>query len=469
MIRIIQLFSYSVILLFCYSVCVTAQIQVAPDRYRIEFTDKNNSSFSIDKPQLFLSEKALQRRAKHGFAVTDADMPVSAVYIDSLKKMGFDVMNCSRWFNSAILRSSPEEIEKLDGLSFIKHNRIIKNELEQVGIIDTVLIIEGDKQKFALEYEKAPDYYGMAAEQIGMLKGHLLHERGFRGQGIFIAVIDGGFYNVNELSGFDSLHISGRLKGFKNFTHDIGNPLGNNNHGTNVLSILAACIPDTLIGSAPEADYLLLRSEETEHEYLVEEDNWIAAAEYADSIGVDMISSSLGYSRFDDATQNHTHEELDGRTIRVSRAATMAAARGILVCISAGNSGIAGLKSITAPADADSIITVGAVNRQGTYANFSSCGPTADNRTKPELVAVGSRTAYQNSMGAVLRGNGTSYSTPLLAGIIACFWQANPDKTNMQIIEAIKKSASHFDAPDHFYGYGIPDFGKLIETTETSQ
>jgi len=280
---------------------------------------------------------------------------------------------------------------------------------------------------------------------------------------MFIAVIDGGFYNVKELSAFDSLRTSGRLRGFKNFTPDVKNPLGDNSHGTNVLSIMAAYLPGQLIGSAPDADYLLLRSEEIGHEYIVEEDNWLSAVEYADSIGVDIISCSLGYTTFDDSSQNHHHSKLDGRTVRTSQAATMAAARGMIVCMSAGNEGNSKWKYIAIPADADSIITVGAVYPNGNYAEFSSVGPTADNRVKPDVMAIGARTFYQNSMGNIVTGNGTSYSTPLIAGLVACLWQANPDKNNMEIIEMVKRSASHFDNPNSTYGYGIPDFSLLID------
>ena len=455
-----RLFCYSIIQLLSYSVILNAQIPVAPDRYRIEFTDKNYSSFSVNQPQFFLSERALQRRVKQGIAITSADLPVSAVYLDSLKQMGFEVLNCSRWFNSAIIRSSPEEIEKLANVGFIKRNTVVQRENNLETETKTV---KEYTNAVEFKYVSASQYYGMAADQIGMLNGQALHERGFRGKGMFIAVTDGGFYRLNELSGFDSLRVSGRLRGFKNFTPNSEEPLGSHSHGTNVLSILAACLPGELIGSAPDADYLLLRSEEIEHEYLVEEDNWIAAVEYADSMGVDVINCSLGYTRFDDRLQDHRYNELDGRTVRASRAAAMAAARGIIVCVSVGNEGEINWKGVAVPADADSIIAVGAVYPNGLYAEFSSNGPTVDKRIKPDLTAIGSRTAYQNSMGSIVYGNGTSYSTPLLAGLIACFWQANPDMTNMEIIETVKRSANRFHAPDSYYGYGIPDFAKLLE------
>ena len=460
------------------SIDVHAQIQIAPDRYRVEFTDKNHNSFSIDNPTMFLSERALQRRANHGIEVTQVDLPVSFLYIDSLKRMGFEVLNTSRWFNSATIRCLPEEIEKLNKIDFVKQTFTPKKEVIEIEIedeedndeidLETLLRLlfqddyDDNGDDFEYQYVEAPLYYGGAAAQIGMLNGQALHERGFRGQGMFIAVIDGGFFRANELSGFDSLRTAGRFHGLVNFTPDSENPFGRNSHGTNVLSILATCLPGKMIGSAPEADYILLRSEEIEHEYRVEEDNWIAAVEYADSIGVDLISCSLGYTTFDDFSQNHNKDDLDGRTVRTSRAATMAAARGMIVCISAGNSGNDDWGIISVPADADSIVAVGAVYLNGRRAEFSSVGPAADNRIKPDLMAIGARTAYQNSMGSIVTGSGTSYSTPVIAGLIACLWQANKDKTNMEIIEMVKRTASHFDNPDTLYGYGIPDFSKLI-------
>ena len=441
-----------------------AQLRIAPDRYRIEFTDKNHSAFSVHYPHLFLSQQALQRRARQGIEVTHDDLPVSAVYVDSLKRMGFEVLNTSRWFNSATVRCSPEDLEKLQNVDFIKRTENVKKTENQETEPELEhLYSDDDEDDFELQFDEASSYYGGAAAQTGMLNGQALHQRGFRGKGMLIAVIDGGFFRVNEISGFDSLHVSGRLRGFKNLTPDLENPLGNHSHGTNVLSILAAWLPEQMVGSAPEADYLLLRSEEIGHEYIVEEDNWIVAVEYADSAGVDIITSSLGYTTFDDRSQNHSRQDLDGRTIRTSRAAAMAAARGIIVCLSAGNDGDAYWRTVSVPADADSVITVGSVNRNGKRSSFSSTGYTADNRIKPDLMAMGERTAYQSVMGFINTGNGTSYSTPLLAGFIACLWQAFPEKTNMEIIEMVKSSASHYKSPNALYGYGIPDFFKLLE------
>ena len=448
-----------------------AQLELAPGRYRVEFTDKNHNKFSIEQPRYFLSERALQRRAKQNIAVSPADLPVSDCYIDSLKQLGFEVLNTSRWFNSATIRCSPEHLEKLKDVNFIKHalpapKENVRDASDDSGDIYTTpfsfFFRTGNEDAVSSKYGASTHYYGQAADQVGMMNGHALHDLGFRGKGVLIAVIDGGFHKVMELSGFDSLRNSGRLREIKNFTPDIENITGNNNHGTNVLSIIASHLPGRMIGSAPDADYVLLRSEELEHEYIVEEDNWIAAVEYADSIGVDLITSSLGYTTFDEPLQNHSYRDLDGRTVRTSRAATLAAARGMIVCVSAGNDGDTRWRYISVPADADSVLTVGAVDRESRYVSFSSKGYTADRRIKPDLMAMGRETAYQNSMGVINTGNGTSYSTPLLAGFVACLWQAFHEKSNMEIMDMMKRSASHFHEPDSLFGYGIPDFAKLI-------
>jgi subtilisin family serine protease len=454
-----------------------AQIQVAPDRYRVEFTDKKHNVYTISQPQNFLSERALQRRERQGIAVSQADLPVSVCYIDSLKQLGFEVLNSSRWFNSATIRSSQENLEKLNHVSFIKHTPVIQKEKVQDTTVDkgydfktsfSFLFRKKNEEEAGPKYNAPVEYYGMAADQVGMMNGQALHDRGFRGKGMLVAVIDGGFYKVMELSGFDSLRNSGRLRETKNFTPDFDTNTSENNHGTNVLSIIASNLPGRMIGSAPDADYVLLRSEEINHEYIVEEDNWIAAVEYADSIGVDLITSSLGYTTFDDVSQNHSYCELDGRTIRASQAAAMAAGKGMIVCVSAGNDGETNWKYISVPADADSVITIGAVDREARYASFSSKGYTSDKRIKPDLVAMGKETAYQHSIGNINTGNGTSYSTPLLAGLITCLWQAFPDKSNMEIMDMLKRSASHFQEPDSLYGYGIPDFSKLLPFSSLS-
>ena len=399
--RIKTLYKFVFISLFLiWTPSLSAQIKVAPDRYCIEFTDKKHNNFTLARPGEFLSERALQRRAKQKIEITQADLPVSSYYTDSLAKMGIEVLNASRWFNSAVVRCADADIEKIKGLNFIKKTGQLPEKKKSTTPNDT---IESDLSEFFSSlfmknenkslYGASLKYYGQAADQIGMMNGHFLHNNGFRGDNMLIAVIDGGFYKIEELSGFDNLRNNGRLMPVKNFTVERDNLYGTSSHGTNVLSIIASDLPGRMVGSAPDAGYVMLRSEESDGEYLVEEENWIVAVEYADSLGADIITSSLGYSTFNDTLQNHTYQELDGTTIRASRAAAMAAAKGMIVCVSAGNDGNGSWRYVSVPADADSIITVGAVNPKKEYASFSSVGPTADGRIKPDLIAMGKETA----------------------------------------------------------------------------
>ncbi|MDR1673110.1 MAG: S8 family serine peptidase [Bacteroidales bacterium] len=448
-----------------FPLCLAGQIRIAHDRYRIEFTDKAHSTYSIDHPEDFLSPRSLQRRAKQGIPVTPADLPVSRFYVDSLKRTGIEVLHVSRWFNSAVVRAGETDMERLKNMDFIGKSIFIpsetpKHEEDSVQmLLDLLNFLLKQKDTAGLSYGAPSEYYGKSAQQTGMLNGHILHQYGYSGHDMLIAVIDAGFYGADSLSGFAHLH--GKGLPVRNFTDHKG-IYGTDNHGANVLSIIAAKLPGQMIGSAPDADYVLLRSEETGSETMAEEDNWIAAIEYADSIGADLVSSSLGYSEFDTPEHNHVWADLNGRTARASRAAAMAAARGMIVCISAGNAGNKSWKYIAVPADADSILTVGAVDDRKNIAMFSSTGPTADGRIKPDVMAMGEKAAYQNSLGHIATGDGTSYSTPLLAGFVACLWQAFPEKTNMEIIGIVRQSSDRHSSPDSLYGYGIPDFAKAL-------
>ena len=272
-----------------------------------------------------------------------------------------------------------------------------------------------------------------------------------------IAVLDAGFYQVDAMNVFDSLWLNGQILGTRDFVMPGNNVFNESTHGMMVLSTMGANIQGQMVGTAPKANYWLLRTEDATSENLIEEDNWAAGAEFADSIGVDLINSSLGYTTFDDAAMSHSYQDMDGRTTRVSQAATIAARKGILVVNSAGNSGGGWWKYIGAPADADSIITVGAVNNMGNYAAFSSIGPSYDNRIKPTVAALGEGSVIATG-GGVSTGNGTSFASPIICGMTACLWQAFPQKTNQDIIEAIRLSASQYYTPDSLLGYGIPNY-----------
>ncbi len=431
----------------------TAQIKTAPDRYFIQFTDKNNNPYSPDRPGEFLSERALQRRQRQGIKIDQTDLPVTPDYPDSLEALGLKVINRSKWFNAATVYSKDSLlIDTLHRLSFIKKPRVVK-----AASYD-------DKPrhypKFGFLNTEEPLDYGGSSRQIEIMNGHFLHDQGYRGEGIHIAVIDAGFLNTDLLPAFDSLWANDQVLGWRNFVHDSISIFDSHYHGMSVLSIIGGNIPGELIGTAPKAKFWLLRSEDVSSEYLIEEDNWIAAIEFSDSAGVDVVNTSLGYSTFDDPRQNHSYRDMDGNTTRVSVASSLAASKGMLIVNSAGNEGAKSWKYITAPADAENILAAGSVDARGNIAVTSSRGPSSDGRVKPDIVAMGHGTYHQSYRGIVETGSGTSFAAPLISGMAACLWQANPDAGIPDILSTIKKSADRYYHPDSIYGYGLPDFFK---------
>lgn len=423
--------------------------ETAPDKYLIFFTDKENNSYSIERPEEFLSERAIERRIKQNIPIVENDLPVSPNYIDSLKNVGVKILNTSKWLNTATIETySQQDLNEIANLTFVKSQLISKNEFAE----------NIEHQTSNLQSLSNKLDYGFSGNQIEMLNGHILHNNGFQGEGMVIAVIDAGFNDVYNLPAFKSLFANNQILGFKNFVNRNDSDVIIHTHGMSVLSTIGGDIPGELIGTAPKSEFWLLISEDGESEYVIEEDNWIAAAEFADSAGVDVINTSLGYSTFDDSSQNHTYKDMDGNSTRISIAANIAASKGMVVVTSAGNSGSSSWKYITAPADADSVLTVGAVDAEGFYATFSSQGPSYDGRVKPNIVAQGKGTIVQSLSNGIVPGNGTSFSAPVISGMVACLWQANPDKTNMEILRAIEKSADQYQNPDGFKGYGIPDF-----------
>lgn len=441
----------SVFLLFSQSLYA----QVAPNKYQIYFTDKNLNQYTLSNPSEFLSQKALDRRTKQNIAVDMLDLPVSQYYIDSLRNMGFVVLNKSKWFNCITVQTTDIGLlNALSNISFVKsyskkHAEITSNYINN---------------KFDFTQNQNPILkktlidYGSAANQIQMLNGHILHNLGFQGQGMTIAIIDAGYINSNILVAFDSLRANNQIIATKDFSEGDNNVYGHHDHGTMVFSIIGSNVPGEFIGTCPKANFMLLRSEDTSTEFVLEEFNWASAAEYADSMGVDVINTSLGYNRFTDSSQDYSYSDLDGNTSTIARAADLASSKGILVVVSAGNEGANSWHYITTPADADSVLTVGAVDSNENYAALSSTGPTPDGRIKPNIVAQGSGATIYNQNGNIISGSGTSFAAPIITGLAACLWQAHPDLSNMQILEAIEKSASQYSNPDSLLGYGIPDF-----------
>lgn len=411
----------------------------AQQKYWIEFTDKG--THCRYEPHEVLSFQALQRRQAQGIAVDETDYPVCPDYILRLKKQRIKPVQISRWINAVSAALSAEQIVYLSQQPFVKSIRAVKTSLVS---------------KSELACDTLP-FYNTYLQQLSMIGLDKLQAKGYTGKGIIIAVFDNGFTRVNTIGGFQHLFSEKRILATRDFVsneENVYDPCIDCRHGVSVLSILAAKVPNQLQGTAPDASYILLRTENDSSETHQEEDNWVAAAEYADSLGAQVFSTSLGYFDFDPGQRDYTQGEMDGNTAIITRASDIAAAKGILVVNSAGNSGFAGL---SAPADGDSVIAVGAIDPCQEIAGFSSRGFSADSRVKPDVVALGASTFLLNSSGQVSRGNGTSFSCPVISGMLACLLQANPEKSAYDIYKAMITSADRWENPDRNYGYGIPN------------
>lgn len=430
--------------------------------YWVTFKDKNNSPYHINDPKAFLSERSIARRERQHILITEKDLPVNPVYINGLIKVGVILKNRSKWFNAVSITLNDERaIEIIKSLPYVKSvkkidipvslNHDSKFDLETTSPITQI------SQKHSEQVSSFD--YGSTYNQAHMIGADCMHDQGFLGQGIVIAQFDAGFYKANVFTAFDSMRANNQILGCRDFVTGDTMVFEDASHGMSVLSCMAGNIPGSIIGTAPKAKFWLLRTEDDASESWQEEINWAVAAEFADSVGADIISSSLGYSTgMTNPAQNHTFVEMDGNTTIVTKAADWAASVGIFVSSSAGNSGGSPWYKITAPADADSILTVGAVDPNGIITSFSSRGLTYDGRIKPDVVAQGGSSVLINNTGAIAASNGTSFSCPITSGAVACLWQAHPTKTNMEILDAIQKSSSQYSFPDSIKGYGIPNF-----------
>ena len=435
------------------------------NKFWIEFTDKVNSPFDINSPEEFLSPKAVERRSLQQIAVDETDIPVVQNYVNAIQNAGAKVLTRSKWLNAISVETTDSTVLNLiSSFPFVKQIHVAAAIiLPDSSIIDSISIesvkVSNNKSVvFKTEVADNNTVYGNSFNQINMMNGDYLHELGFKGEGIDIAVLDAGFSKVDELDAFDSLWINGRILGTFDYVEGSDSVFHGSSHGMSVLSVMGGNLPGQLVGTAPNANYWLFRTEDVRSEYRIEEFNWIAAAEYADSVGADIINSSLGYSTFNDTLMNYTYESMDGNSAWITKGADMAAKKGMIVVSSAGNLGSSKWKYVSAPADGDSVISIGAVDANGRYVSFSSQGPAYDGRIKPNVVAQGKDDVIANTNNTLSQGNGTSYAAPLVAGLAACFWQANPGLNNMEVIKKIEESASQFPFSSDTLGYGIPDF-----------
>lgn len=427
--------------------------------YRLYLKDKDldHTPFSVNRPSEFLSQRSIDRRKRQGIPVDLTDLPVAPAYEKQVAEAGIEIVGKSKWNNTLLIRiHKDKELRKLEGLEFITKRKKVFQAPDSVS-----QRMRSNVRNRLNEWSQGDEFYGAADAQLKSLNGKKLHENGYRGKGMMIAVFDGGFMNADKIPALHKI----KLAGVKDFVvPESKSVFGEMEHGTMVLSTMAANAPDFYVGVAPEAQYLLIRCEDERTESLAEEDYWASAAEYADSCGVDVINSSLGYHGFDDSSMDHHYYEQDGNTALISRTASMCADKGIVCVNSAGNDGMGSWKKINFPADAKDILTVGSINEHGMNAAFSAVGPTVDGRIKPDVMAFGSPTCVITGRGSIINDNGTSFSSPLVAGMVACLWQALPGKTAKQIIKLVKLAGDNQQHPDNVFGYGVPDFWKAYQT-----
>lgn len=454
------------LLLSLFGLTSMLQAQRDYDIYWVQFKDKGDTPYSVFRPQEFLSPRAIERRQRFGILIDSTDLPINPRYLEPIHIKGFQIHSRSRWLNGVaiIAQSSSNSAMDLEQFDFVK--KVFPIGFQRAPHPVATEIGERD---YSTNYRKKRDYYGLGKNQIKMLNGHYLHHMGFDGRDMQVAVLDGGFDSARETPAFDSLFQSERILGTYDFVENDTYVYEASSHGRNVLSCMAAKMPYLLVGTAPEAGYYLFKTEDVKGEYLIEEYNWIAAAERADSLGVDVINSSLGYYDFDDNNMDYAYKDINGNTAAMTKAASLASKKGILVVTSAGNEGNGKWKHITVPGDAPNVLTVGSVDRNGYHSRFSSYGFTERDYLKPNVVARGSaaivatRKRYDTSYS-----NGTSFSSPILAGAITSLWQAFPNHTNEEIMQVVQESADKVDTPDTAYGYGLPDFFKAYKMLSPS-
>ena len=447
---------------------VSAQIEDA----WLFLEDKPNKTTFLANPLTMLSQKALDRRNKLNIALDSIDVPVDETYYNQLKNDAtITVLAKSKWLNAVHVQGEVSDINNLlSTYSFINHIEFANKSLNPSGKIKSAKKITAPNHYNKFKEIQTDFNYGDASNQIEMLKGDYLHEQGLTGENQTIAIIDAGFPNVNTLAAFERIRTNNQILGGYNFADRNTNFYTRNSHGTHVLSAIAGYIEDEFVGTAPDAKFYLFISEIAETETILEETLWVEAAERADSLGVDVINTSLGYTTYDNPNHSHTYADMDGKTTFISRGAVIGTSRGLLLVNAAGNEGNSSWKYIGAPADAPSVITVGAVNSSGEIASFSSFGPTSDGRIKPEILGQGKNPAliHYNSGEITTSSSGTSFSSPIMAGLIACLnqnetftlrsSQTSTENLNIFLKQAVYESADRFSNPLDQHGYGIPNF-----------
>lgn len=434
--------------------------QVTIEDAWVYFKDKPSENTFLVNPTSMLSQRAIDRRTYYNIALDSKDVPVELSYINQIKSQnGITVLAKSKWLNALHIQGTQTDINNLLNLTFVASINYANKSLNtsEKTILKNKIAQKNNKLDFTTDFN-----YGNAANQIQMIKGDVLHQNNFTGQGMEIAILDAGFPNVDNLDAFKRIRDNNQILGGYDFVNRNSNFYTGFYHGMSVLSTIAGYVENQFVGTAPDAKFYLFITEDDSQESPLEESLWVEAAEKADSLGVDVINTSLGYTTFDNPNYNYSYSDMDGKTTFISRGAEIAFSRGMILVNAAGNEGSSSWHYISAPADAKSVLSIGAVDATGTIASFSSYGPTSDGRIKPDVDAQGANVYIINSTGSIATSNGTSFSSPIMTGVIACLWEAYPNKTNAEIIQMVKESGSSYNTPTAQEGYGIPNFESVF-------
>jgi serine protease AprX len=433
-------------------------------RYLIRLKNKGATTFTITNPSPYLSARAINRRTLYNIAIDSTDLPVPSSYITQIRNIpNVTVLNVSRWVNAVDIQTTDANaITAINALPFVQSStgiaartgNTVPDKYNEENLVTPLIPVaartEGTEGDFF-------NYGTNSYNEIHLHKGEFLHDIGLRGQGMLIAILDGGFFNYTSLKAFDSANLNGQILSTWDFVNLEASVVEDNSHGMMCLSTIVANIPGQFVGKAPKANFHLFRTEDVNSEYPIEEFNWVCGAERADSAGSDVISSSLGYNTFDNPVFDHTYSQMNGNTTICTIGADLAAKKGIIVFNAAGNEGTNSWHYIIAPADGDSVVAVGAVNASGAVWSGSSYGPSSDGQIKPDMASVGLNAVVQGAGNTISLGTGTSFACPNMAGLGTCLWQGFPEFNNMRIIRALKEAGSISTTPDNRTGYGIPD------------
>lgn len=426
----------------------------------VYFNDKPNSAAFFSNPLSELSQRALDRRTAQNIPLVINDAPLEATYVSQITAAtGITVKARSKWLNCLHIRGSVTNIQSLLAFPFVNHVHFADNSLNSKMTIPATSSPVNKQLDVQVNFN-----YGTSANQIQMLNGHLLHQANYTGTGKIIAVLDSGFLGVDTAQPFQRLFTNNLILGGYNYVSQSSDLYALHNHGTMTLSCMGGFTDNQLVGTAPDAHYYLFITEDVAAENPVEESYWVQAAEEADRLGTDVISTSLGYFGYDNPNYSHTYSQLTGNVAFASQGANIAFSKGMIVVASAGNSGNSSDPYIGVPAEATNVLSVGAVKFDETYVSFSSIGPSYDGRVKPDVMAKGQSTTVSDIQGNIITASGTSFSCPVMAGMIASFWQAVPNLTNQQVVNFVKQSSDRYSTPNDLFGYGIPDFQLALNT-----